>query len=86
MLLQSHAGEIKLLPALPEAWANGSVKGLRARGGLTVEIEWKDSDLTRAVIRNVSGATGKFMVRHGDRTAELAIPAGESREFVGNGK
>jgi alpha-L-fucosidase 2 len=62
MLLQSHAGEIDLLPALPTAWATGSVKGLRARGGLTVDIAWQDGKLAEAELRAGQADTVRIRV------------------------
>jgi alpha-L-fucosidase 2 len=55
MLLQSHLDEIHLLPALPDEFASGKVSGLKARGGYTVDIEWKDGDLINAVITCPAG-------------------------------
>ena len=61
MLVQSHSGEIHLLPALPKAWHTGKVKGLKTRGGFTVDIEWEKGKLTKAVIFSVIG--GSCIVR-----------------------
>ncbi|MCM3901520.1 MAG: glycoside hydrolase family 95 protein [Pyrinomonadaceae bacterium] len=51
MLLQSHKGEISFLPALPEAWPKGAINGVRARGAITLDLEWKASKATSAVLR-----------------------------------
>jgi alpha-L-fucosidase 2 len=63
MLLQSHLGRIHLLPALPAAWPTGSVRGLRARGGYEVDMEWKDGRLVRAVLKGVSNRPGECIVQ-----------------------
>ena len=57
MLVQSHMGVIHLLPALPAAWPQGRVKGMRARGRYALDVEWKDGNLSRAVIRSEHGGT-----------------------------
>ena len=79
MLLQSHAGEIELLPALPKAWPTGSVKGLRARGGFEVDLTWKDGALVDSNIRSEKG--GKSVIRHAGKTFALNLEPGQSRQL-----
>ncbi len=81
-LLQSHAGEISLLPALPPSWSSGAVSGLRARGGFEVALQWKDGKLQSATVRNAVPATCK--VRYGAKTVDVAIAAGRTVSLNGD--
>ena len=71
MLLQSHQGEISLLPALPKAWPQGNVKGLRARGGVEVDITWSGGRGTSSELRALS--KGKHVVRVPDGQRITAV-------------
>jgi alpha-L-fucosidase 2 len=79
MLLQSHVREngvhlIDLLPALPAAWKNGSVTGLRARGGFVVDLAWRDGKLAKAVLHSPKGGTAR--VRAMGKIETLTLAAG----------
>jgi alpha-L-fucosidase 2 len=79
MLLQSHTEEIHLLPALPDAWPSGSVRGLCARGGFEVSMEWREGKLTRAVV--VSKVGLPCSIRYGERKIGLKTERGGSYRF-----
>lgn len=81
MLLQSHTGEIHLLPALPNAWADGEVKGLRARGGFAVNLRWQNGNLQEAVLRSLGGKVAT--VRYGEQVVRLNFRPGERLRLDG---
>jgi alpha-L-fucosidase 2 len=80
-LIQSHAGEISLLPALPPSWKDGSVTGLKARGGFEVNIEWKDGKLTKCLIKSLLG--NPCVVRFNGKTINYNVTKGESITIAG---
>ena len=76
MLIQSHEGEISLLPALPAAWSTGHVTGLRARGGFEVGLQWKNGKLVEAIIRSLAGQPCRL--RYGSHSQDMPIHKNET--------
>ena len=76
MLMQSHAGQINLLPALPSAWPTGKVTGVAARGGFEVDIAWENGKLTEATVRSKAGQPCKVV--YNDQTWEFTTEAGKA--------
>jgi len=76
MLVQSHLGEVSLLPALPSAWPTGSVSGLRVRGGFELGFAWRDGKLVSLTLKSLLGNAVKL--RAGNVTATYKPAAGET--------
>jgi alpha-L-fucosidase 2 len=72
MLLQSHAGELNFLPALPASWPEGEVCGLRARGGFEVDLAWNAGRLGQVAILGPAGA--EIPIRYGDARKSVTLP------------
>jgi alpha-L-fucosidase 2 len=88
MLLHSHEGEINILPALPKAWPAGEVKGLRARGAVTVDLAWKDGRATQAILIADKAREHRLRAPKGQRISGIivngmkrAVPAGETAQL-----
>ncbi|MBD0850755.1 glycoside hydrolase family 95 protein [Maribacter arenosus] len=82
LLLQSHEGFIRLLPALPVNWKNGSIKGLKARGDIEVDIEWKDGVLWQVGLR--ANAKKSIRLKYGEMEVQVNLPKNKKVLLNGN--
>jgi len=82
MLIQSHAGEIHLLPALPQAWTDGEFRGLRARGGVEVDLVWRGGKAVKATLRPSQSGTFKLRTERGNDLKDLQLVAGRAHEIT----
>ncbi len=78
MLVQSNENEIRLLPALPDAWSEGSVKGICARGGFEIEMTWSNKNLNKVIISSKKG--GKTTLILGDKKQDITLEKGQKLE------
>ncbi|WIV58185.1 glycosyl hydrolase family 95 catalytic domain-containing protein [Amycolatopsis nalaikhensis] len=84
LVVQSQTGVVTLLPALPAEWTEGEARGLRCRGGLAADVEWRGGDLVYAVLRRLSGDPAEpVRVRYRGRETELWLRTGESTVLKG---
>jgi alpha-L-fucosidase 2 len=82
MVLQSHADELHLLPALPGTWETGSLTGIRARGGFTVDIFWKNGELTKAIIS--ADTSGNCSLRYKGKIKTIYIDKAKPLVITGS--
>jgi len=82
MMLQSHNGIVRILPALPDAWQEGEISGLKARGNFEVDIEWLDGMATMITVRSLSGAP--LTLAYGEKTITMDTDMGTVYRFNGD--
>jgi alpha-L-fucosidase 2 len=80
MLLQSRPGVLDLLPALPAAWSEGEVRGLRARGGFKVDLDWRHGRLTDYAVH--SATVRQVSINYGGTSRRVTLKAGSNRYSV----
>jgi alpha-L-fucosidase 2 len=80
MLVQSNESEIRLDPALPDAWESGAVKGICARGGFVISMEWNGKILKKVTVFSKNG--GNTTLINGDKNQNITLKKGQKRELI----